>query len=53
VMFVAPDISAALKILQEKNRFLVFYFFRENILFKKSPLNIMVSMNPNWSTEIL
>jgi len=26
---------------------------RKNILFKKSPLNIMVIENPNWSTKIL
>jgi hypothetical protein len=28
-------------------------FLEENILFKESPPNIMVTRNPNWSTKIL
>jgi hypothetical protein len=35
------------------NRFLASYSFRKNDLFKESPPSIMVTRNPNWSTEIL
>jgi len=53
---VAPDIAAALKKNHrswKKNRFLASCSFRENVLFKESPPSIMVTRNPNWSTEIL
>jgi len=56
IPYVAPDIAAALKKnhrLWKKNRFLASYSFRENVLFKESPPSIMVTRNPNWSTEIL
>jgi hypothetical protein len=53
--FVAPDIAAALKNhrMRKKNRFLASCSFRENVLFKESPPSIMITRNPNWSTEIL
>jgi len=56
--FVAPDIAAALKIISDlwkKNRFLASGSFKrkKNVLFKESPPSIMVTKNPNWSTEIL
>jgi hypothetical protein len=50
---VAPNIAATLKFLQEKNKFLASCSFRENVLFKESPPNIMVTRNPNWSKKIL
>ena len=58
MIVVAPDIAAALKInsleLWKKNRFLASCSFRgKNVLFKQSPPSIMVTRNPNWSTEIL
>jgi hypothetical protein len=55
IVFVEPDIAAALKIIliMEKEIFLASYSFREKILFKESPPSIMVTRNPNWSTEIL
>jgi hypothetical protein len=31
----------------------ILFFLGEKVLFKESPLNIMVTRNPNWSTEIL
>jgi hypothetical protein len=34
----------------KKNKFMASYSFREKILFKESPPNIMVTRNPNWST---
>jgi hypothetical protein len=37
----------------EKNRFLASCSFRKKVLFKESPPSIMVTRNPNWSTEIL
>jgi hypothetical protein len=54
-VFVAPDIAAALKNhrMRKKNRFLASCSFRENVLFKESPPSIMITRNPNWSTEIL
>jgi len=56
LVLVAPDIAATLKIilwLGKKNRFLASCSFRKKVLFKESPPNIMVTRNPNWSTEIL
>jgi hypothetical protein len=51
---VAPDIAAALKIVHEKERISGILFFNgEWSLFKESPPSIMVTRNPNWSTEIL
>jgi hypothetical protein len=41
------------KILRKKNRILASCSFRRNVLFKESPPSIMVTTNPNWSTEIL
>jgi len=55
-IIVAPDIAATLKKnqrLRKKNRILASCSFRENVLFKESPPSIMVTRNPNWSTEIL
>jgi hypothetical protein len=53
--YVALNIAAALKnfIYKEKNRFLASCSFKKNILFEESPPSIMVTRNPNWSTEIL
>jgi len=57
MLFVAPDIAAALKKssldLWKKNRYLASCSFRKKVLFKESPPSIMVTRNPNWSTEIL
>jgi len=42
--------------MEENNRFLASCSFREKkktILFGESPPSIMVTRNPNWSTEIL
>ena len=39
--------------LWKKNRFLASCSFRKNVLFEESPPSIMVTRNPNWSTEIL
>jgi hypothetical protein len=39
--------------LRKKSRFLASCSFREKVLFKESPPSIMVTRNPNWSTEIL
>jgi hypothetical protein len=39
--------------LWKKNRFLASCFLGKNVLFKESPPSIMVTRNPNWSTEIL
>ena len=52
---VAPDIAAALKIIKSLERtvfwHLVLWWWM--VLFKESPPGIMVTRNPNWSTEIL
>jgi hypothetical protein len=55
MLIVAPDIVAALKIIQlwKENRFLASCSLKKNILFEKSPPSIMVTRNPNWLTEIL
>jgi hypothetical protein len=52
---ITPDISATvLKIyFLEKEQISGILFFWKNILLKKLPLSIMVTRNPNWSTEIL
>jgi len=50
---VAPDIAAALKMIQGKNRYLASCSFRKKVLFGESPPSIMVTRNPNWSTKIL
>jgi len=39
--------------LWKKNIFLTCCSFRKKVLFKESPPSIMVTRNPNWSTEIL
>jgi len=31
----------------------ILFFFVEKVLFRESPPNIMITMNPNWSTEII
>ena len=54
IFLVAPDITAALKnIYNEKTNFWHLLLLGENILFEESPPSIMVTRNPNWSTEIL
>jgi hypothetical protein len=56
IIIVAPDIAAALKIILElwkKNRFLASCSFKEKVLLEESSPSIMVTKNPNWSTEIL
>jgi hypothetical protein len=51
---VAPDIAAALKnIYLERTDFWHLVLSGENVLFEESPPSIMVTRNPNWSTEIL
>jgi len=53
---VTPDIAAALKIkynLRIEWISDILFFDGEWSLFKESPLSIMVTRNPNWSTEIL
>ena len=35
------------------NRYLASCFLGEKVLFNESPPSIMVTRNPNWSTEIL
>jgi hypothetical protein len=37
----------------KKNRNLAFCSLGEKLMFEESPPNIMVTRNPNWSTEIL
>jgi hypothetical protein len=49
-----PDISATLKILSiMKKEQISGILLGENVLFKESPPSIIVTKNPNWSTEIL
>ena len=52
---VAPDIAAAHKIilLWKRTDFWHLVLLGEKVLFKESPPSIMVTRNPNWSTEIL
>jgi hypothetical protein len=53
---VAPDIAAALKNnLDYGKRTDIWHLvlLRKNVLFEESPPSIMVTRNPNWSTEIL
>ena len=54
---VAPEIAAALKInsldYRKRTDFWHPVLLGENVLFKESPPSIMVTRNPNWSTEIL
>jgi hypothetical protein len=53
---VAPDIAAALKIIldcRKKTDFWYLVLLGKNVLFEESPPSIMVTRNPNWSTEIL
>jgi hypothetical protein len=54
--YVAPDIAAALKIFLDYGKRTDIWhlvLLGEKILFKESPPSIMVTRNPNWSTEIL
>jgi len=56
ISIVAPDIAAALKITLEygkKTDFWHLVLLGGNALFEESPPSIMVTRNPNWSTEIL
>ena len=56
ILTVAPNIAAALKIMINYGKRTYFWhlvLLEENVLFKESSPNIMVTMNPNWSTEIL
>jgi hypothetical protein len=50
-----PDITAALKISVSWKEWIsgILFFDGEWSLFKESPPSIMVTRNPNWSTEIL
>jgi len=41
------------RLKKKKNRYLTSCFLGENVLFKESPPNIMVTRNLDWSTEIL
>jgi len=54
---VAPDIAAALKNLShdygKKKDFWHLVLLGKRVLFKESSPSIMVTRNPNWSTEIL
>jgi len=53
---VAPDIAATLKIIldyEKRTDIWHLVFLGEKVLFKESPPSIMVTRNPNWSTEIL
>jgi hypothetical protein len=55
-ILVAPDIAAALKIFLDYGKRTDIWhlvLLGEKILFKESPPSIMVTRNPNWSTEIL
>jgi hypothetical protein len=54
IILVKPDIAASLKItLLKRIDFLHLVFLGENILFKESSPNVMVTRKPDWSTEIL
>ena len=57
IINIAPDIAAALKIIHlnygKRTDFWHLVFLGEKVLFEESPPSIMVTRNPNWSTEIL
>jgi len=56
MMSVAPDIAATHKIILIREKEQIIWhlvLLGENVLFKESPPSIMVTRNPNWSTEIL
>jgi hypothetical protein len=57
ILGVAPDIAAALKNLShdygKRTDFWHLVLLGKRVLFKESPPSIMVTRNPNWSTEIL
>jgi hypothetical protein len=57
MIHVAPDIAAALKnnllIYGKRTDFWHLVLLEKKFLFKESPPSIMITRNPNWSTEIL
>jgi len=56
-IIVALDIAVALKnkfsIMEKRTNIWHLVLLGEKVLFKESPPSIMVTRNPNWSTEIL
>jgi hypothetical protein len=54
ILPVAPDIAAAHKyIYMERTDLWHLVLLGKKVLSKESPPSIMVTRNPNWSTEIL
>ena len=56
ILTVAPNIAAALKIMinyGKRTDFWHLVLLGKKALSKESPPSIMVTRNPNWSTEIL
>jgi hypothetical protein len=56
MILVAPDIAVALKKIKDSGKRADFWhlvLLRKMSFFKESPPSIMVTRNPNWSTEIL
>ena len=53
IMDITPGIATTFKFLGKKHISGILFLEGEKVWFKESSSSIMVTMNPNWSTEII